>query len=85
MLTPTRTPGWCLQLYILSEKLKKKAKWAGGDEPEASDVTVQATGAVSWRKEGIRHKKNEVRVAPLPPPFLPPLMRDAARGRSTLT
>ena len=48
-----------LQLYILSNKLKKKAK---GTEQEASDVTIQATGAVSWRKEGIRHRKNEIYI-----------------------
>ena len=23
-------------------------------------ITIQATGAISWRKEGIRYKKNEV-------------------------
>lgn len=49
-----------LQLYIMSEKLKKKKEKAGASS--ASDVTIQATGAVSWRQEGIRHKKNEIYI-----------------------
>lgn len=48
-----------LQLYILSEKLKKKKK---GSTTSASDVTIQATGAVSWRAEGVRYKKNEIYI-----------------------
>jgi AP-2 complex subunit mu-1 len=29
------------------------------DEPEPSQLTSQITGAIDWRREGIRHKKNE--------------------------
>ena len=36
-----------LQLYILSEKLKRKRK-KDTSASSASDVTIQATGAVSW-------------------------------------
>jgi AP-2 complex subunit mu-1 len=50
-----------LQLYILSEKLKRRRK-KDASASSASDVTVQATGAVSWRAEGIRHKKNEIYI-----------------------
>jgi AP-2 complex subunit mu-1 len=50
-----------LQLYIMSEKLKKKRKKDAGPS-SASDVTIQATGAVSWRQEGLRYKKNEIYI-----------------------
>ena len=50
-----------LQLYIMSEKLKRKRK-KDAAASSASDVTIQATGAVSWRQEGIRHKKNEIYI-----------------------
>lgn len=29
-------------------------------EEPAANATLQVTGAVSWRKEGLRYKKNEV-------------------------
>jgi AP-2 complex subunit mu-1 len=32
------------------------------DEPDASQLTSQITGAIDWRREGIRHKKNEVYI-----------------------
>jgi hypothetical protein len=42
--------------FLLQEK--KKA------DPNA---TLQVTGAVSWRREGIKYKKNEVRSSSGPP------------------
>lgn len=30
------------------------------DKAKASNRTLQVTGAVGWRSEGIKHKKNEV-------------------------
>ena len=30
------------------------------DECQDFEITIQATGAISWRAEGIRYKRNEV-------------------------
>lgn len=32
-----------------------------GDPHETGQLTSQITGAIDWRREGIRHRKNEVR------------------------
>ena len=32
-----------------------------GDPQESGQLTSQITGAIDWRREGIRHRKNEVR------------------------
>lgn len=32
------------------------------DENETSELTSQITGAIDWRREGIRHRKNEVYI-----------------------
>ena len=32
------------------------------DEPDTAQLTSQITGAIDWRREGIRHKKNEVYI-----------------------
>jgi AP-2 complex subunit mu-1 len=32
------------------------------DEPEPEQLTKQITGAIDWRREGIRYKKNEVYI-----------------------
>ncbi|KAJ9510835.1 hypothetical protein QJQ45_027757 [Haematococcus lacustris] len=45
--------GWLSELGELGDLLGKKKK----EEP-ASNATLQVTGAVSWRREGIKHKKN---------------------------
>lgn len=31
-----------------------------GDQQESGQLTSQITGAIDWRREGIRHRKNEV-------------------------
>lgn len=31
-----------------------------GDPQETGQLTSQITGAIDWRREGIRHRKNEV-------------------------
>jgi len=45
-----------LRLYINLGHVKPQ------DEPEPSQLTSQITGAIDWRREGIRHKKNEVYI-----------------------
>jgi len=45
-----------LRLYINLGNVKPQ------DEPEPSLLTSQITGAIDWRREGIRHKKNEVYI-----------------------
>ena len=45
-----------LRLYISLGNVKP------ADEPEPSALTSQITGAIDWRREGIRHKKNEVYI-----------------------
>jgi AP-2 complex subunit mu-1 len=45
-----------LRLYISLGNVKPQ------DEPEPSALTSQITGAIDWRREGIRHKKNEVYI-----------------------
>jgi len=45
-----------LRLYINLGTTKPQ------DEPEPSALTSQITGAIDWRREGIRHKKNEVYI-----------------------
>ena len=32
-----------------------------GDPAETNQLTSQITGAIDWRREGIRHRKNEVK------------------------
>ena len=46
-----------LKMYITQEG-NKSASLAQKDM--ASSVTIQATGAISWRKEGIKYRKNEL-------------------------
>lgn len=45
-----------LRLYINLGSIKPQ------DEPEPSQLTSQITGAIDWRREGIRYKKNEVYI-----------------------
>ena len=45
-----------LRLYINLGTAKEKV------ETEPSQLTSQITGAIDWRREGIRHKKNEVYI-----------------------
>ena len=45
-----------LRLYINLGNLRPQ------DESDTSQLTSQITGAIDWRREGIRHKKNEVYI-----------------------
>lgn len=45
-----------LRLYINLGSIRQQ------DEPDASQLTSQITGAIDWRREGIRHKRNEVYI-----------------------
>jgi len=45
-----------LKLYINLGNVRPQ------DEPAPSQLTSQITGAIDWRREGIRHKKNEVYI-----------------------
>eukprot|EP01135_Chromosphaera_perkinsii_P003785 Nk52_evm31s255 gene=Nk52_evmTU31s255 len=45
-----------LKLYITQEGIKTSE----GAAQEASKVTMQATGAINWRSENIRYKRNEI-------------------------
>mmetsp|Transcript_16978 Transcript_16978/g.48767 ORF Transcript_16978/g.48767 Transcript_16978/m.48767 type:complete len:427 (-) Transcript_16978:253-1533(-) len=45
-----------LRLYINLGNIRPQ------DEPEPSQLTSQITGAIDWRREGIRYKKNEVYI-----------------------
>jgi len=45
-----------LRLYINLGNVKPQ------NEPEPSQLTSQITGAIDWRREGIKHKKNEVYI-----------------------
>eukprot|EP00754_Rhynchopus_humris_P025901 Rhum_TRINITY_DN14977_c4_g1::Rhum_TRINITY_DN14977_c4_g1_i1::g.131955::m.131955/K11826/AP2M1; AP-2 complex subunit mu-1 len=46
-----------LQLYITNAGMKAEALKSGESNKQLSD---KVTGIIGWRKEGIRHKKNEV-------------------------
>lgn len=45
-----------LKLYITQQGDKS----AAAERSAAQSVTIQATGAISWRKEGIKYRKNEL-------------------------
>jgi AP-2 complex subunit mu-1 len=45
-----------LRLYINLGNIRQQ------DEPDTSQLTSQITGAIDWRREGIRHKRNEVYI-----------------------
>jgi AP-2 complex subunit mu-1 len=45
-----------LRLYINLGNIRPQ------DEPDTSELTSQITGAIDWRREGIKHKKNEVYI-----------------------
>ncbi|PRW57884.1 AP-2 complex subunit mu [Chlorella sorokiniana] len=51
---PTVMKSFIFQKGWVTPSTKKKR------EAEAANATLQVTGAVGWRKEGIRYKKNEV-------------------------
>jgi len=45
-----------LKMYITQEGNRK----AAAERAQNSGVTIQATGAISWRKDGIKYRKNEL-------------------------
>merc|ERR1719469_639454 len=45
-----------LRLYINLGNVRPQ------DEPDTAQLTNQITGAIDWRREGIRHRKNEVYI-----------------------
>ena len=45
-----------LKMYITQEGTRS----AAADKAAQQAVTIQATGAISWRKEGIKYRKNEL-------------------------
>lgn len=45
-----------LKMYITQEGTRS----AAADKAASQAVTIQATGAISWRKEGIKYRKNEL-------------------------
>lgn len=45
-----------LRLYINLGNVRPQ------DEPDTRQLTSQITGAIDWRREGIRHKRNEVYI-----------------------
>jgi AP-2 complex subunit mu-1 len=45
-----------LKMYITQEGNRK----AAAERQAQSSVTIQATGAISWRKDGIKYRKNEL-------------------------
>lgn len=45
-----------LRLYINLGNIRPQ------DEPDTSQLTSQITGAIDWRREGIKHRKNEVYI-----------------------
>lgn len=45
-----------LKMYITQQG----DKTAAAEKASAQAVTIQATGAISWRKEGIKYRKNEL-------------------------
>lgn len=47
-----------LKEYIKSGKQTQKPQLTDIEKLKA--ITVRATGAISWRAEGIKHKRNEV-------------------------
>ncbi len=53
-----------LNSYILQEQLDiAKLLGVSGVKQQTTSVAPAVTGAVSWRREGLKYKKNEVRYA----------------------
>ncbi|KAK4621275.1 AP-2 complex subunit mu [Fulvia fulva] len=54
---PQNTETETLQMYITTEGVKSERALE-----DSSRITMQATGALSWRREGIKYRKNEAFV-----------------------
>ncbi|KAK9451990.1 Mu homology domain-containing protein [Limtongia smithiae] len=54
---PQNTEGDTLKMYITTESVKSESK-----PVESSKITMQATGAMSWRRDDIKYRRNEVFV-----------------------
>jgi AP-2 complex subunit mu-1 len=61
---PQITSADVLKSYITQEGVKSKEKGAAGSSygaaEKAKQVSMQVTGAVQWRHDGLKYKKNEV-------------------------
>ena len=60
---PQITSADVLKSYITQEGVKSKDKGGGssvGQAERAKQVSMQVTGAVQWRRDGLKYKKNEV-------------------------
>ena len=61
---PQITSADVLKSYITQEGVKSKEKGAAGSTygaaEKAKQVSMQVTGAVQWRRDGLKYKKNEV-------------------------
>mmetsp|Transcript_37470 Transcript_37470/g.93140 ORF Transcript_37470/g.93140 Transcript_37470/m.93140 type:complete len:460 (-) Transcript_37470:144-1523(-) len=49
-----------LKSYITQTGVQSKEKGSYGAAEKAKQVSMQVTGAVQWRREGLKYKKNEV-------------------------
>ena len=56
---PQNTETETLKMYITTEGVKSERAMEGDN---SSKITMQATGALSWRREGIKYRKNEAFV-----------------------
>jgi hypothetical protein len=63
LLRPSRPPAHPpSHSYILQEQLDiAKLLGVSGVKQQTTSVAPAVTGAVSWRREGLKYKKNEVR------------------------
>jgi len=60
---PQNTASDILKLYITQvgdQNISEKIKSITGNTADINKVTIQATGVNSWRREGIKHRKNEI-------------------------
>jgi len=54
---PQNTTVDLLKMYITQKGEQQNTE---GEPVTPSNITIQATGAISWRKEGIKYRKNEL-------------------------
>ncbi|KAL1858801.1 hypothetical protein VTK73DRAFT_7798 [Phialemonium thermophilum] len=57
---PQNTETDTLKMYITTEGVKSER--AAAEDARASKITMQATGALSWRKADVKYRKNEAFV-----------------------
>lgn len=54
---PQNTETDTLKMYIMTEGVRSETRME-----ESSKITMQATGALSWRRDNIKYRRNEVFV-----------------------